>query len=256
MPLGAVGWGIVAGGALGAAGSFLGGQQQAKGQEQAAQTQEHMFDVITGQEQPFLKAGYGATTALSDLLGTTGKRGQIDPATGLPIGYLTQTFNPTQADLDNYPGYQFALKTGGQAIRNADTPGVGALSGAALKDLMNFNVGTANQYYGQYFNQFQQQQNNIFDRLSNIASLGQNAAGNLGSTGAALGTGIAQAQAAAAGSQAGGLVGATNAIGGGLTTAALMNYYGSGSEKPWSGGGSDMTLPADSNPWPVASLGG
>ncbi len=228
-------WGFVAGAAIGAVGSIFGGKEQAKGQEQAAQTQQHMFDTITGQEQPFLNAGYGATTSLSNLLGTGGKHGGIDPATGLPVGYLTQTFNPTQSQLDQYPGYQFALKTGGQATRNADTPGMGALSGAALKDLTNFNVGTANQYYGQYFNQFQQQQNNIFDRLSNIASMGQNAAGNLGSVGSQLGTGIAQAQAGEAASRAGGIVGATNALGGGLTTAALMKYYGSENQMPWSG---------------------
>jgi hypothetical protein len=209
---------------------YLGAQSaahtQAGGQKQAAATQQHMFDTVVGQEQPFLNAGYGATTSLSNLLGTSGKRGGVDPATGLPIGYLTQTFNPTQAQLDNYPGYQFALKTGGQATRNADTPGMGALSGAALKDLTNFNVGTANQYYGQYFDQFQRQQNNIFDRLSNIASMGQNAAGNLGSVGSNLGTGIAQAQAGAAASQAGGIVGGTNALAGGLSTAALMHMYG------------------------------
>ncbi len=224
MPLGAVGWAVVGAGALGAVGSVMAGKQQAKGQEQAARTQQQMFDTITGQEQPFLNAGYGATTSLSNLL--YGGKGGVDPGTGLPNGYLTQTFNPTQEQLNNYPGYQFALKTGGQAVRNADTPGVGALSGAALKDLTNFNVGTANQYYGQYFNQFQQQQNNIFDRLSNIASMGQNAAGNLGSVGSSLGSGIAQAQAAAAGSRAGGTVGAFNNLGSGVSTAALMNYYG------------------------------
>ncbi len=222
---------------VGYLGSQKAGNVQAQGQQTAANTQQHMFDTVVGQEQPFLNAGYGATTSLSNLLGTTGKHGGIDPATGLPIGYLTQTFNPTQQQMNDYPGYQFALKTGGQAVRNADTPGVGALSGAALKDLTNFNVGTANQYYGQYFNQFQQQQNNIFDRLSNIASMGQNAAGNLGSVGSSLGTGIAQAQAGAAASRAGGIVGGTNALGGGLSTAALMNYYGANNTPGTSSGG-------------------
>ena len=41
-----------------------------------------------------------------------------------------------------------------------------------------------------------------------------------------LGTGIAQAQAAAGGSQAGGIVGETNSRGGALTTAALLKYGG------------------------------
>jgi len=246
---------IIGGGVIGAVGSVLAGGEQAKGQTTAANTQRGMFDTIVGQEQPFLNAGYGAATSLSNLLGTSGKSG-IDPSTGLPDGYLTEQFNPTQQQLNNYPGYQFALKTGGQAVRNADTPGVGALSGAALKDLTNFNVGTANQYYGQYFNQFQTQQNNIFDRLSNIASLGQNAAGNLGSVGSSLGTGIAQAQAAAAGSQAGGLVGATNSLGGGLSTAALLNYYGAnGGSAPGGGAGSSAALPDDGT-YPMTSLGG
>ena len=147
-------------------------------------------------------------------------------ANGIGFGSLIKPFSPTQEQLNNYPGYQFALQQGGAAVRNADTPGSGALSGAALKDLTNFNVGTANQYYGQYFNQYQEQQNNIFNRLSGIAGLGQNAASNTGNAGSQLGTGIAQAQAAAGGSQAGGIVGETNSLGGALTTAALLKYGG------------------------------
>lgn len=226
----------IAGGALiGAVGSVVAGGEQASGQEQAANTQAGMFRTITGQEQPFLQGGYGAQTTLNQLLGTAAPTGAGGTAAGtnLPGGYLTQTFNPTQEQLNNYPGYQFALQTGGQAVRNADTPGVGALSGPALKDLMNFNVGTANQYYGQYFNQFQQQQNNIFSRLSNIASLGQNAAGNLGSAGTQLGTGIAQAQAGAAASQAGGILGATQSLGGSIPLSYLLAGGGGGG---WGGG--------------------
>lgn len=227
MPLG---W--VAGGSavIGALGSVIGGHEQAQGQEAAANTQRYMFDTIQANEKPYMDAGASATSLLSELLGTapgTGKGGTAG-STGLADGYLTQTFNPTQDQLNNYPGYKFALQTGGQAVRNADTPGVGALSGAALKDLMNFNVGTANQYYGQYFNQFQTQQNNIFNRLSTIAGLGQNAAGNLGNNGAQLGTGIAQAQAAAAGSQAAATTGAFNSIGNGLQLSALLSSNGGG----------------------------
>lgn len=219
------GWAILGAAAIGATGQIIGAQTQASGQEQAANTQAGMFNKIVGQEQPFLSAGQGATTALNQLLGTapgTGPGGTA-ASTGLPAGYLTQQFAPTQEQLNNYPGYQFALQTGGQAVRNADTPGVGALSGPALKDLMSFDVGTANQYYGQYFNQFQTQQNNIFNRLQQIASLGQNAAGNLGSAGANLGTGIAQAQAAAAGSIGGGIAGASGSLGNAFALNTLLN---------------------------------
>ncbi len=224
---------------LGAAGSVVAGGEQASGQEAAAGIQQNMFNTVVGQEQPFLQGGYGAESALNQLLGTSPSTGTGGTAagTGLPEGYLTQQFAPTQAQMNAYPGYQFALQTGGQATRNADTPGVGALSGPALKDLMNFNVGTANQYYGQYFNQFQQQQNNIFNRLSGIAGIGQNAAGNLGNVGSQLGTGIAQATAGAAASQAGGIVGATNAIGGSsIPLAYLLSQPGN----PGYGGGMSL----------------
>jgi hypothetical protein len=223
-------WGFVAGAAIGAIGSVVAGGEQASAQEKAANTQAQMFNTITQQEQPFIQGGYGAETTLSQLLGTSAATGVGGTAQGtnLPGGYLTQTFNPTQDQLNNYPGYQFALKTGGQAVRNSDTPGVGSLSGAALKDLTNFNVGTANTYYGNYFNQFQQQQNNIFNRLSQIATIGQNAAGNLGSSGTQLGTGIAQAQAAAGSSIAGGIAGASNNIGNAVGLASLMNGGGGG----------------------------
>lgn len=241
---------IVVGGVVGAVGSNMAAGKQASGQEQAANTQADMFNIIQGNEKPYMTAGNQAETQLQELLGL--EKGK--PGGGLPNGYLSEQFAPTQAQLNAYPGYQFALQTGGQAVRNSDTPGVGALSGAALKDLTNFDVGTANQYYGQYFNQFQTQQNNIFNRLSNIAGLGQNAAGNLGNNGAQLGTGIAQAQAAAAGAQAGGIVGATNSLGNAASGIGLQymlanqggggaTVYGNGapvSEGDWAGAYNDV----------------
>ena len=215
---------------IGASSSKSAANTQAQGQEQAAATQQQMFNTINSQEQPFMQAGYGATTTLNQLLGTA----PGTPSSGGANGSLTQPFNPSMSQLESYPGYQFALKTGGQAVRNADTPGVGALSGAALKDLMGFNQGLATQTYQNYFNNTQTQQQNIFSRLSNIANLGQNAASNTGQTGAQLGTGIAQAQAAAGGSQAAGTVGAANALGGAAVPLAYLMSGNSGSQVPQS----------------------
>lgn len=185
-----------------------------------------MFNTIVGQEQPFLNAGYGATNSLNQLLGTSPATGAGGTAAGtsLPGGYLTQTFDPTQSQLENYPGYQFQLSQGDLAVNSANSAGGSAVSGPALKSLMNYNQGLAASNYSNYFNQFQTQQNNIFNRLSGIASLGQNAAGNLGNAGTQLGTGIAQAQAGAAGSIAGGISGATNNIG---QSILLSNLTGS-----------------------------
>jgi len=222
---------------IGAIGSNQAANTQASAQENAAATQLQMFNTITGQEQPFLQGGYGAESTLNELLGTSKPTGAGGTAgtTGLPGGYLTQTFQPTQAQLESYPGYQFQLQQGGQALTNSMTPGVGAVSGPALKSLMGFNQGLAASNYQNYFNQFQTQQSNIFNRLSLIAQLGQNAAGNLGTAGTQLGTGIAQAQAAAGGSLAGGIVGVSNNLGGlpyylnqGGGAQSLSSLFGSG----------------------------
>lgn len=214
---------VIGAGALGAAGNIVGGITQSDAQKQAAKTQADMFNKIVQQEQPFLQAGSNATGTLQQALGL-----QPGNAGGLGQGFLTQTFNPTQQQLENYPGYQFALEQGSKALQSSMTPGSGALSGATLKSLMGFNQGLANTNYGNYFNQFQTQQNNIFNRLSGLASLGQNAAGNLGNTGAQLGTGIAGAQAAAGGSLGSAISGAAGNIGQSALLSSVLAGGGAG----------------------------
>lgn len=174
----------------------------------------------------FDQAGYDAALAkynTSIAVNSAGNMGGITP------GQFTKGFTPTDFLNNLDPGYQFQLQTGGQAIRNADTPGVGSLSGPALKDLMTFNQGLASTGYQNAFNRFQTQNTNIFGRLSEIAGLGQNAAANVGTSGTSLGTGAAQAQAAAGGSQAAGIVGATNSLSGaGVPLAYLLANQNNG----------------------------
>lgn len=205
----------IAGGAVvGAVGSNMAAGTQASGQQQAAQTQYGMFNTINQQEQPFIQGGYSSLNQLMGLMA--------------PGGQLSRNFTP-QDFLNNLdPGYQFQLQTGGQALRNADTPGVGALSGPALKDLMSFNQNMAATGYQNAFNRFQTQNQNIFNRLQGIAGLGQAAATQVGAAGTTLGTGIAGAQAGSAASQAGGIVGATNAIGG---SAIPLSYLMGGNNQ-------------------------
>jgi hypothetical protein len=228
----AAGVGAIGGAVISANGAQSAANTQAGAQEEAAQVQQNMFNTITGNEQPFMEAGRGATSALNQLLGLASGS---DATGGLGNSFLTQTFNPSS--ITSSPGYQFAQSQGLQAVTNAEAPLVGSMSGPALKALTNFSTGTAEQYYNDYFNQFQTQQNNIFNRLSSLASLGQNAAGNVGNSGAQLGTGTAQAIAGAGASQAAGTVGAANALSGGVSGAGnallLSSVLGQG------GGGSN-----------------
>jgi len=216
-------WGFAAAAAIGAAGSIIGANKQASAQEQAANTQAGMFNTIVGQEQPFINAGYGATTQLQQLMGIGGNSKAAN------YGSLNKPFTAQDYLANQDPGYAFQLKTGGQALRNSDTPGVGSLSGPALKDLMGFNQSMAATGYENAFNRYQTQNNNTFARLSGLAGLGQNAASNTGTAGTSLGTGIAQAQAAAGASQASGILGATGSAASGANTLAGLMYLNGGS---------------------------
>lgn len=226
-------WGIAAAvvgsAVVGAVGSNMAASKQASADEQAANTQAGMFNTIVGQEAPYMQAG---NTAESQLV------------SDLPS--LNKPFTAADYLANQDPGYQFQLQTGAQATRNADTPGVGSLSGSALKDLMGFNQNMAATGYQNAFNRYQTTNTNTYNRLMGISQLGQNAASNTGAAGASLGTGVAQAQAAAGAATAGGIVGGSNAISSGLNNYAGYSYLSSLN----SGGGgnaSGLDLEGDSS---------
>lgn len=238
----AVAGGAVASGVIGAVGAESAASTQAAAQEQAAQIQQNEFNTVTQQEQPFISAGQNATNSLQELLG-------LKPG-GSGNGYLSQAgpapFSFDPSSITSSPGYQFSQTQGLQQTQNALAPNVGALSGPTLQALTNYATGNAEQYYNNYYNQAlgayttnfntqQTAQNNIFSRLSSIAGLGQNAAGNLGNTGAQLASGVASATAGAGASQAAGTVGASNALGGALGGAG--NSYALSSILNNNGGG-------------------
>lgn len=156
---------------------------------------------------------------------------QSDPA----YGSFTDPF--TVEDFYDYqdPGYAFELQQGQQALQNSAASQSGALSGAALKDLLGYSQGFARTGYNDAFNRYQTQQGNIFSRLSSIAQLGQNAAAGVGSTGAGLVGNAGQNVSNAGGAAGAGIVGAGNAIGGGLSDYWLWKNYG-GASSPMAGG--------------------
>jgi hypothetical protein len=157
-------------------------------------------------------------------------------------GSLTDPF--TVEDFYNYadPGYSFRLQQGNQAVQNSAAAGSGAMSGAALKDLLTFNQDYASTEYGNAFNRYQTQQGNIFSRLSDIAKLGQNAAAGVGSAGTQLAGNAGQAVANAGTASGSGIVGAGNAIGQGATNYWLYNNPQLW-QRPMSGGGAQPGFP-------------
>lgn len=171
----------------------------------------------------------GATQSGESLTGAT-----IDPSTGyaqdntgLPTGFLTQLFTPEAFRAGMDPGYAWRLQQGNQGVANTAAAGSGSLSGPALKALMDYNQGEASQEYGAAFNRFQTQQGNIFQRLTSMAGLGQNAAAGVGNQAVATGGNIGANIVGGANAAAAGQIGVANAIGGGLSDLGSIGaWYG------------------------------
>lgn len=131
------------------------------------------------------------------------------------------------------PAYQFQLQQGQQGVLNGAESSQGALSGSAMKDLVDYNQGLANTSFNTAFNQYQTQQGNIYSRLSDIANRGQNAAANTGQQGTALAGSVAQSVTNAGTAQAAGQIGSANAWGsalGGLSSLPYLMGRGGGGD--------------------------
>jgi hypothetical protein len=157
--------------------------------------------------------------------------------TGLPTGYLTQLFTPEAFKAGIDPGYQWRAQQGAQGVMNTAAAGSGSLSGPALKALMEYNQGAASQEYGAAFNRFQTQQGNIFQRLTSMAGMGQNAAAGVGNQAVATGGNIGANIVGGANAAAAGQVGAANAYGGALSDlGGIAAWYGMNRQQQVPGG--------------------
>lgn len=157
--------------------------------------------------------------------GELDEQGYAKDNTGLPTGFLTQLFTPDAFKAGMDPGYQWRLQQGAQGVMNTAAAGSGALSGPALKALMDYNQGAASQEYQAAFNRFQTQQGNIFQRLTAMAGLGQNAAAGVGNQAVATGGNIGANIVGGANAAAAGQIGAANAWGGALSDLGAIGAW-------------------------------
>lgn len=248
--------GAVAGGAIAASGAEGAAQTQAAAAQRGQDISQGIFDKTSANEAPFLNAGIGAQSNLNYLLGI-GKPG--DPAlagasagtaASSPAGGFGSFLTPFNAD--NFksltPQYQFNLQQGGQGVLNQDASAQGAESGAALKDLIGFNQGYANNSFNSAFANYNTQQNNIFGRLNAIAQMGQGAGTNTATGASSFANSISNSAQNVGTALAGGTVGASNAISGGLQSA--VPWLQAGLNNPSSGG----WVPTVGNSAPTADL--
>jgi len=208
---------------LGAAGSIIGGGEQASAAKNAANLQLQEFKAIEGQEAPYMRAGVQSLGPLEYMLGigpefnpNGARRGQAGT-----YGMLTKPFNVSDWQQLS-PAYNFMRQQGQQGVLNGNAAGQGALSGAAQKDLMGFNQNLANESFNNAFNMYQTQQGNIYQRLAGLTQLGQNAAAQTGQQGTSIAQSAGQSMQNYGTAMGGAYVGAANAIGGGASDLAWL----------------------------------
>lgn len=207
---------------------------QAKASEAAGERSDYQFETAR-QDQlaqlaqqredsaPYREAG---TTSLAQLMAGAAEGGEFDQQ------YQRGSF---AAD----PGAAFRLSQGEAGINRAAAANGSQYSGAALRALARFNSDQASQEYNNWNNRenqaeqlFEGRKMNTYNRLSNVAGLGQTANQALANNGMQVTSNIAQLGNAnearvgnymqdAAESRASGYVAAGNAIGQGI-----RNLYG------------------------------
>lgn len=229
----------LASGLIGAGASKSAADTQANAANNATNAQLSMFNTINSQQQPYRDAGYSSLNTIQSMLPK-----------------FTHSFDTNDLNSNLAPNYQWALNQGLGAVKNAGNAQTGLLSGNTLKGIADYATNAAGNAYQQAFNNYNANQTNIYNRLSNLAGLGQTANANAGQAGTALAGNAGNSMIAAGQAQGSGTVGAANALSGGLnnafgwyalpqimnmggnSTASLVNQYGAGNVFTPSGGGS------------------
>jgi hypothetical protein len=215
-------------GLIGADAAKSAANTQAQSAQQALDFQRQQFNTTQAQGAAGRAAGYNALNQLGALGSGTYQmydaNGNPTGATGTGTGFLTQQYTPADFAQGIDPGYQFRLQQGQEATNRMANMGGGLISGNALKGQEDYTQGLASGEFTNAFNRFQTQRTNIYNTLAGIAGLGQNAyntSANASTQGAnTIGNTIQGVGAA----QAGGTVGAANAITGGIQNAGNQYY--------------------------------
>jgi hypothetical protein len=191
-------------------------QMQYQATQDAAKQQREMFDILNAQQASYRESGYSALNQINTML-----------------PQFTKEF--TSADLIRNldPSYQFMLQQGLGATGQAMNVG----GGGSNVDLarQRFAQEYAKTGAQQAFNNYQSQQSNIYNRLSNLAGIGQAAQSQANTLGSNTANALSQLGIGGASALGAGQVGAANAmsgaygnIGSNLMLSQLLTPQGGG----------------------------
>ncbi|WP_140402322.1 hypothetical protein [Burkholderia multivorans] len=217
----------VAGSAMSSSAASDAADAQAQAANNAAQMQWQQFQQMQKNLQPYMSAGEYNLPQLGNQLGN--------------LSRMNFSFNPTQDQLEQTPGYQFTLQQGLKGVDNALSAKGLNLSGAQAKGISQYTTGLADQTYQQQYQNALQQfmtnyglQSDTYNRLAGLVNLGENAAAGVGNAGLQTANNAGNFLTSGANAQAAGMIGSANAINSGLGSAAqggllysLLNNGGS-----------------------------
>ena len=160
-------------GIISSSGAQSAADTQSAATQAAAQLQAQEFQQVRNDLQPYINAGANALPQLESLTGTN--------AGGNPLtAPLTAPFQPTMAQLEDTPGYKFTLDQGLKSTQNGyAAQGLGQ-SGAAQKGATDYAEGLASTTYQQQFQNYLNQNSQIYNMVGGISGSGQNAAAGTG----------------------------------------------------------------------------
>lgn len=216
----------LAGSALSAGAAKSAAGQQAAAAQQAAAQAAAQYQQTRGDLMPYNVAGQQAAQYLNGIAFNLPSLVHAFAPGGL-------TFQPTQAQLEATPGYQWTLGQGLQSVANSNAAQGRGISGAALKGAANYATGLANNTLALNQQIFQQNLANqlspLYGQLSayqDIANRGENAAAQTGQQGVQATQNANNALMSGASASAAGTVGQANALSSGLSTLGSLptNY--------------------------------
>ena len=254
--------GSIAGSAISGGAAKSAANTQADAASQAEQQQAALQQQLIARSQPFVDQGAGKVAGLDASTNALLAQLGLGPG-GTGQGPLNKPFNPTMADLQATPGYQFSLDQGLKATQNGyAAQGLGS-SGAAQKGATSFAEGLAGTTFQNQFQNYLAQQLQQYNLLSggigqqfNQVGLGANTAVGSGSALVGGQSAISNLLVGQGNALAAGTVGVANAASaglGGLGQNALLgalfanqNPSGLGGN-PFGGSGSGQFNPSDFN---------
>ena len=202
---------------------------QASAANNATAQQSQIFNTIQGNMQPYMRAGKADLGTLQSYLNSS-ESGGPGGSPGLLHQFGAQDLNANLA-----PNYQFQLGQGQQSLANQNAATGGAGGGNAFSGEEALTQNMAGSAYQNAYNNYNNNQTNIYSRLGNLAQLGQASGTNSALGGSAFAGGMSNSIIGAGNAQAAGTIGSANAITGGLNNAA--GYYMLGNLTNPSGGG-------------------